>query len=134
MRPSRETAVREKCPTSLPAKPLTALVLFNLLGDPRLTEGIKFIVLEIKKNFENYKKDTTLACLEGLKAHVKLLSLGESVETCVNMETDQMELCLNFCFLFDITYVRLNYSINNSTWRHQVFNDLFIIINSTRLY
>ena len=64
MRPSRETAVREKCPTSLPAKPLTALVLFNLLGDPRLTEGIKFIVLEIKKNFENYKKDTTLACLE----------------------------------------------------------------------
>ena len=70
---------------------------FNLLGDPRLTERIKFNVLEIQENFENYvdKKDTTWSCLEGLKAHVKLVSLGEgeSLETCVNMETDQVELC-----------------------------------------
>ena len=68
---------------------------FNLLGDPRLTERIKFNVLEIQENFENYvdKKDTTLACLEGLKAHVKLVSLGENVESCVNMEGDQVELC-----------------------------------------
>merc|ERR1719334_688889 len=81
---------------------------FNLLGDPRLTERIKFNVLEIQENFENYvdKKDTTLSCLEGLKAHVKLVSLGEgeSLETCVNMETDQVELCR---FLYKLHFQQL---------------------------
>merc|ERR1712012_1471617 len=68
---------------------------FNLLGDPRLTERIKFNVLEIQENFDNYvdKKDTTWSCLEGLKAHVKLLSMGDSVDSSTNLEADQVELC-----------------------------------------
>lgn len=67
---------------------------FNLLGDPRLTERIKFNVLEIQENFENYvdKKDTTMGCLEGLKAHAKLLSLGESLDGGANLEGDQVKL------------------------------------------
>merc|ERR1719394_2377557 len=79
---------------------------FNLLGDPRLTERIKFNVLEIQENFENYvdKKDTTWSCLEGLKAHVKLMSLGESVESCVNMDGDQVELCR---FLYKLHFQQL---------------------------
>jgi len=79
---------------------------FNLLGDPRLTERIKFNVLEIQENFENYvdKKDTTLSCLEGLKAHAKLLSLGESLESCTNMESDQVELCR---FLYKLHFQQL---------------------------
>ena len=83
---------------------------FNLLGDPRLTERIKFNVLEIQENFENYvdKKDTTLACLEGLKAHVKLVSLGESVETCSNidgnLDGNQVELCR---FLYKLHFQQL---------------------------
>lgn len=79
---------------------------FNLLGDPRLTERIKFNVLEIQENFENYvdKKDTTWSCLEGLKAHVKLVSLGESIDTCVNLDTDQVELCR---FLYKLHFQQL---------------------------
>merc|ERR1712121_625070 len=80
---------------------------FNLLGDPRLTERIKFNVLEIQENFENYvdKKDTTLSCLEGLKAHAKLLSLGESLDsTANNMESDQVELCR---FLYKLHFQQL---------------------------
>ena len=83
---------------------------FNLLGDPRLTERIKFNVLEIQENFENYvdKKDTTLACLEGLKAHVKLVSLGENVETCSNLDGNldgnQVELCR---FLYKLHFQQL---------------------------
>merc|ERR1712142_711685 len=79
---------------------------FNLLGDPRLTERIKFNVLEIQENFENYvdKKDTTMSCLEGLKAHAKLLSLGESLDSCTNMESDQVELCR---FLYKLHFQQL---------------------------
>ena len=80
---------------------------FNLLGDPRLTERIKFNVLEIQENFENYvdKKDTTWSCLEGLKAHAKLVSLGESMDRdMVNMETDQVELCR---FLYKLHFQQL---------------------------
>ena len=79
---------------------------FNLLGDPRLTERIKFNVLEIQENFENFvdKKDTTWSCLEGLKAHVKLVSLGESIDTCVNLDTDQVELCR---FLYKLHFQQL---------------------------
>jgi len=79
---------------------------FNLLGDPRLTERIKFNVLEIQENFENYvdKKDTTMSCLEGLKAHAKLLSLGESLDSCTSMESDQVELCR---FLYKLHFQQL---------------------------
>merc|ERR1712227_1103414 len=79
---------------------------FNLLGDPRLTERIKFNVLEIQENFDNYvdKKDTTWSCLEGLKAHAKLVSLGESIDSCVNMDGDQVELCR---FLYKLHFQQL---------------------------
>merc|ERR1719397_1347205 len=79
---------------------------FNLLGDPRLTERIKFNVLEIQENFENYvdKKDTTMGCLEGLKAHAKLLSLGESLDGGANLEGDQVELCR---FLYKLHFQQL---------------------------
>ena len=51
-------------------------------------------VLEIQENFENYvdKKDTTMGCLEGLKAHAKLLSLGESLDGGANLEGEQVKL------------------------------------------
>ena len=32
-------------------------------------------------------------CLEGLKAHAKLLSLGESMDSSLNIQTDKVELC-----------------------------------------
>merc|ERR1712013_772755 len=55
---------------------------------------------------ENYvdKKDTTMSCLEGLKAHAKLLSLGESLDSCTNMESDQVELCR---FLYKLHFQQL---------------------------
>jgi len=79
---------------------------FTLLCNPHLTERIKFNVLEIQENFDNYidKKDTTLSCLEGLKAHAKLLSLGESLDSCTNMEADQVELCR---FLYKLHFQQL---------------------------
>merc|ERR1719402_695448 len=68
---------------------------FALLADPRLTERMKFNVLEIQENFENYvdKKDAATECLEGLKAHLKLISLGEQVDTGNSIESDELELC-----------------------------------------
>ncbi len=32
-------------------------------------------------------------CLEGLKAHAKLLSLGESMDSSLNIQSDKVELC-----------------------------------------
>ena len=64
-------------------------------------------MVEIQENFENYvdKKDTTWSCLEGLKAHAKLVSLGESMDRdMVNMETDQVELCR---FLYKLHFQQL---------------------------
>merc|ERR1719411_394119 len=72
-----------------------------------MEKRIKFNVLEIQENFENYvdKKDTTWSCLEGLKAHAKLVSLGESMDRdMVNMETDQVELCR---FLYKLHFQQL---------------------------
>ena len=79
---------------------------FTLLCNPHLTERIKFNVLEIQENFDNYvdKKDTTLSCLEALKAHVKLLSMGDSVESGTNLEADQVELCR---FLYKLHFQQL---------------------------
>ena len=79
---------------------------FTLLCNPHLTERIKFNVLEIQENFDNYvdKKDTTLSCLEALKAHVKLLSMGDSVESGSNLEADQVELCR---FLYKLHFQQL---------------------------
>ena len=63
-------------------------------------------VLEIQENFENYvdKKDTTWSCLEGLKAHAKLVSLGETIDAFANMDTDQVELCR---FLYKLHFQQL---------------------------
>jgi hypothetical protein len=79
---------------------------FTLLCNPHLTERIKFNVLEIQENFDNYvdKKDTTLSCLEALKAHVKLLSIGDSVDSGTNLEADQVELCR---FLYKLHFQQL---------------------------
>jgi len=79
---------------------------FTLLCNPHLTERIKFNVLEIQENFDNYvdKKDTTLSCLEALKAHVKLLSMGDSVDSSTNLEADQVELCR---FLYKLHFQQL---------------------------
>ena len=79
---------------------------FTLLCNPHLTERIKFNVLEIQENFDNYvdKKDTTLSCLEALKAHVKLLSMGDSVDSGTNLEADQVELCR---FLYKLHFQQL---------------------------
>ena len=79
---------------------------FTLLCNPHLTERIKFNVLEIQENFDNYvdKKETTLSCLEGLKAHAKLLSLGESLDHSTNLEADQVELCR---FLYKLHFQQL---------------------------
>jgi len=67
---------------------------FSILADPRLTERLKFNVLEIQENFENYvdKKDNALSCLEGLRAQLKLISLGEPVDASTNIEMDEVEL------------------------------------------
>jgi hypothetical protein len=32
-------------------------------------------------------------CLEGLKAHAKLVSLGESMDSSLNIQSDKVELC-----------------------------------------
>lgn len=79
---------------------------FTLLCNPHLTERIKFNVLEIQENFDNYvdKKETTLSCLEGLKAHAKLIALGESLDSCTNLEADQVELCR---FLYKLHFQQL---------------------------
>merc|ERR1719507_1382188 len=50
------------------------------------------------------KKDTTLSCLEALKAHVKLLSMGDSVDSGTNLEADQVELCR---FLYKLHFQQL---------------------------
>lgn len=79
---------------------------FTLLCNPHLTERIKFNVLEIQENFDNYvdKKETTVSCLEGLKAHSKLLSLGDLAEAAGGLEADQVELCR---FLYKLHFQQL---------------------------
>ena len=44
----------------------------------RLPERLKFKVLEMQENLENYvdKKEHAVSCLEGLRAQLKLISLG----------------------------------------------------------
>ena len=51
-------------------------------------------MLEVQKNFDNYvdKKDITWSCLDGIKGHAKLVSLGETIDAFANMDTDQVEL------------------------------------------
>ncbi len=57
-------------------------------------ERVKFNVLEIQENFENFvdKKEYSLECLEAVKAHEKLVCLGEELAH-YNVDTEQVDLC-----------------------------------------
>ncbi len=67
---------------------------FENAGGARLIERIKFTILEIQENLDNYvdKKDFALECLDAMKAHQKLVSLGEQMSD-YNMESEPMDLC-----------------------------------------
>ena len=58
-------------------------------------ERVKFNILEIQENFENFadKKELTLECLDAVKAHQKLANLGEPLEDYPNIDTEQVDLC-----------------------------------------
>ena len=69
---------------------------FELVGGRSLLERIKFNILEIQENFENFldKKEMTFECLDGIKAHQKLVSLGEHIgDYPTGMDIDQVDLC-----------------------------------------
>jgi len=69
---------------------------FDSVGGRSLIERMKFNILEIQENFENFldKKEMTFECLDGIKAHQKLVSLGENIgEYPTGMEIDQVDLC-----------------------------------------
>ena len=65
---------------------------FVALGGVRLVERIRFNILEIQENFENFsdKKELSLECLDAVKAHQKLASLGEPLEDYPNIDTEQV--------------------------------------------
>ena len=69
---------------------------FESVGGRSLVERIKFNILEIQENFENFldKKEMTFECLDGIKAHQKLVSLGEHIgDYPTGMDIDQVDLC-----------------------------------------
>lgn len=47
-------------------------------GGIKLIERLKFTILEIQENLDNFtdKKDFALECLDAIKTHQKLVSLG----------------------------------------------------------
>ncbi len=67
---------------------------FDNIDGTRLVERVKFNILEIQENFENFvdKKEYSLECLEAVKAHEKLVSLGEELSH-YNVDTEQVDLC-----------------------------------------
>ncbi len=67
---------------------------FDNIDGPRLVERVKFNILEIQENFENFvdKKEYSMECLEAVKAHEKLVSLGEDLAH-YNVDTEQVDLC-----------------------------------------
>ena len=69
---------------------------FENIGGSRLIERVKFIILELQENLDNYsdKKELTLECLDAVKAHQKLVNLGEQLlESDYNIDTEQVDLC-----------------------------------------
>ena len=48
-------------------------------GGIKLIERLKFTILEIQENLDNFtdKKDFALECLDAIKTHQKLVSLGK---------------------------------------------------------
>ncbi len=67
---------------------------FDNIGGSRLVERVKFNILEIQENFENFvdKKEYSLDCLDAVKSHEKLVSLGEELGH-YNVDTEQVDLC-----------------------------------------
>ena len=58
----------------------------------RLMERLKFTILEIQENLDNFtdKKDFALECLDAIKTHQKLVSLGEQMD--YNMINEPLDL------------------------------------------
>ena len=50
-------------------------------GGRKLLERLKFTILEIQENLDNFtdKKDFALECLDAIKTHQKLVSLGKNL-------------------------------------------------------
>ena len=59
-----------------------------------MIEGAKYNLLELKENLENYKtkKENAIDLLEAIKAHEKLLALGERLNE-YNVDTEHVDLC-----------------------------------------
>ena len=59
-----------------------------------MIERVKFNILEMQENVENFsdKSELTLECLDAVKAHQKLVNLGENLEH-YNIDTEQVDLC-----------------------------------------
>lgn len=62
-------------------------------GGHKLMERLKFTILEIQENLDNFtdKKDFALECLDAIKTHQKLVSLGEQM-TDYNMDNEPLDL------------------------------------------
>ena len=62
-------------------------------GGQRLIERLKFTILEIQENLENFsdKKEFALECLDAIKTHQKLVSLGEQMSD-YNMDNEPLDL------------------------------------------
>ena len=62
-------------------------------GSQRLIERLKFTILEIQENLDNFsdKKDFALECLDAIKTHQKLVSLGEQM-TDYDMTNEPLDL------------------------------------------
>ncbi len=66
------------------------------LGGTRLVERVKFNILEIQENLENFadKKEMTMGCLDAVKMHQKLVTLGDDhLEDYPNLDSEQVDLC-----------------------------------------
>ena len=59
----------------------------------KLMERLKFTILEIQENLDNFsdRKDFALECLDAIKTHQKLVSLGEQM-TDYNMDNEPLDL------------------------------------------
>nr|XP_040568440.1 LOW QUALITY PROTEIN: protein furry-like [Lepeophtheirus salmonis] len=66
----------------------------NAIGGTRLEERLKFNVLEIHENLENFidRRDLAMECLDAVKSHRKLELLGEKLSE-YNVDAEQLDLC-----------------------------------------
>ena len=62
-------------------------------GGQKLIERLKFTILEIQENLDNFtdKKDFALECLDAIQTHQKLVSLGEQMSD-YNMDNEPLDL------------------------------------------